>query len=82
MINEKKAYSSLAEEILGSDYNHNMDWGYTCKTDFETCYLFESKAWKSLKDYGMKTAVLHESFRQTDRKFIALLDDLRSGTND
>lgn len=71
--------SMLAEAIMGLEYKHELHPGYIKKIETQTKYLFEAAAWRRLMQNGLKTVVLNEAFRQRDPKFIALLDDLRSG---
>jgi hypothetical protein len=75
-------HSSLAKSILGGDYDQSIHGGYLGKIDDETSFLFESKAWKHLMKNGMTTIMLEDSFRQTDKDFVAFLDDLRVGKYD
>jgi PIF1-like helicase len=72
--------SSLASTILGPEYDPVAHSGYTTKIDLQTKYIFDSMAWKRLMMNGMQTVILNEAFRQSDPKFVALLDDLRLGS--
>jgi ATP-dependent DNA helicase PIF1 len=77
---QMKREESLFQKIhYGNSLDASIHFGSYNKVPDNRRYLFDSRAWKELINYGMKIYELKKGFRQTESKFIALLDDLRYG---
>ena len=78
VINRPSSYLSF---MKGTEFNPEIDVGVSkFFVETGTRYLFHSKAWLDLVLHNMSLIQLETAFRQSDSKFVSVLDDLRFGT--